>query len=273
MKREDKVLLILLVLSLLSHFATAQVDNQFQYNWLKPQTFDENIDVKDTVKSNIITNPNIYISRQGIYLDSGHFMLRAGFNNRYHTTRNRQGLQVLTNAQAGDTTGFIINGKYPTVFQHASNSNPITFKFQGTPAATVLTMHSDTIVIGKDIRFKGALYDVDANIVGNGQGLVANADEEPKATTVIVPERRVTEINFPSIPANNSSEMSVLMPCDNNDGVKATAIGTEIEQYENIVITSHIQTDGEVVVRATNVGGQTVDPDPIIFTIIVMRMP
>lgn len=273
MEKKDKTLVILLILNLLSFFAYSQVDNQFQYNWLKTQMFEKNIVSKDTLKSNIITNPNLFISREGVYLDSGHFMLRAGFNNRYHTTRNRQGLQMLTNAQLGDTTGFLLNGKYPTVFQHASNNNPFTFKFQGTPSATVLKMYSDTVIVEQDIRFKNSLYDVNADVVSEGQGLVGDADAKPKATTLIIPERRLIEINFPPIQSNESSQFSVLMPCDANDGVKATAIGTEIEQYQNIVITSHIQINGEVVVRATNVGGGTVDPEPISFSIIVMRMP
>ena len=150
MKREDKVLLILLILSMVSHFVTAQVDNQFQYNWLKPQTFDENIDVKDTVKSNIITNPNINISREGIYLDSGHFMLRAGFNNRYHTTRNRHGIHMLTTPGGGDTASFIINGRYPTFFQHVTNINPFTFRFLDSSFTVPFEIYKDSVLLRGD---------------------------------------------------------------------------------------------------------------------------
>jgi len=342
MKREDKVLLILLIFSMWSQFATAQVDNQFQYNWLKPQNFQEGLTSDtsqfDRLYINLPLKDGRFISEQDINRENSAiigdgldiYSTRVG-SNRIRFIRN-------FNAPSNDTVipppnmltmGIVCMSGYDSLGFQGSNAGMWLFSLVDTatgdstwsktyngsvvdlkavsPTDTNKTQMSYLSIFGDnhinyglnaiglpkkekhnfygDANFQNDLEVHDTlkvkkymegfleSSATKGQALVANDSGYVETTDILVPERRVIELDFPSIDPNNTGELSVLMPCDLNDAVKATPIGIEIEQYGNIVTTSYIQTDGEVVVRATNVGGATVDPDPISFTIIVMRMP
>jgi len=263
MKKEDKTLLILVILCLVLGKVNAQVDNQFSYKWLKPQVF------KDTIQTNAISNPNMFINKDGLYLDSGHIMLRAGFNNRFHTTSDRQGLQMLTNAQAGDSTGFIINSKSGTVFQHVDNSNPFLFKFQGIPSGEVMKMYNDTIIAIQPLKIKNTMYDSQSNKVDASEVLMGNP---PVGEPVAISYFKQVSIAFPSIDAQRSEEEIITFseaqkPCT----VVATPQGAGFPSTSKIIISAYVPTNGQVAVRAYNIGTSDITPPNFEILITVLK--
>lgn len=270
MKKGEKVLFILFVLIMWSQNVTSQVDNQFQYNWLKTQYFDKNIDVKDTLKFNVQTNPNLYLSREGVYLDSGHFMLRAGFNNRYHTTRDRSGLQMLTNAQGGDSTGFIINAKSTTMFQHVNNENPFKFRFQGTPSADVLSLHKDTIISKTNHKFEGSLYDSQGDVLSNSEALVGNPPQRGK---VAIAHFQKVDLDFSTIQPGESEDILVsISEVTTESSVVVTESGGVLSGFSTIIVSSYIPSNGNLVIRAYNISSsQPEDPDPASFFVTILK--
>lgn len=269
MKKTEKVLFILLVLIMWSQNVTSQVNNQFQYKWLKTQTFDKNIDVKDTLKFNVQTNPNLFISRDGIYLDSGHFMLRAGFNNRYHTTRDRSGLNLLTNDQ-GDSASFIINAKSRTYFQHVDNSDPIIFRFVGAPSGEVLRMYNDTIISKTNHKFEGSLYDSQGDVLSNSEALVGNPPIKEK---VAVAHFQKVDLDFPTIQPGESEDISVsISEVTTESSVVVTESGGVISGFSTIIVSSFIPSNGTLVIRAYNISpSQPEDPDPMSFFVTILK--
>lgn len=260
---------IIVVIMAFVNPSKAQVNNQFQYKWLKTQTFDKNIDIKDTLKFNIQTNPNLFISRDGIYLDSGHFMLRAGFNNRYHTTRDRQGINILTNDQ-GDSASFIINAKSRTYFQHVNNSDPIIFRFMGAPEEEVLRMYNDTMISKTNHKFEGSLYDSQGDVLGTSEALVGSP---PKKEKVAIAHFQKVDLDFPTIQAGDSQEISVsISEVTTESSVVVTESGGVISGFSTIIVSSFIPANGTLVIRAYNISpSQPEDPDPMSFSVTILK--
>lgn len=71
---------------------------------------------------------NVVIDNSFLDINDGSIYLNKGFDNRFHTTEDSQGLQLMTNNQGADSNSYIINSKLGTFFQHTDNDNPIIFR-------------------------------------------------------------------------------------------------------------------------------------------------